>query len=337
MKLAKNGKLWAVANSSSRGIVRSNGTRRLATGIGLAVKKRTNSSHSIWKNAGRLIGGPRWLGQQAGVLSNAALSLVFPPTCVWCDSLLDVASIEPKLCHHCDQKFTLTESTCPKCGALTDQRVQPRPLASDSATGELPDQRASKTGAPACNECRGKKYAFDRVFALGRYAGEIQAAVVRMKAESGQSLAFALGKRLGDHLKRSNWRETPSADIRQQSAVLLTCISKHWLKRVLTGVNSAETIMKGVAKELCLPATNDLLICGRRVKKQSLLGPDQRIRNVKSAWSVNPDFDIHGIHVIIVDDTMTTGATANEAARVLKRAGCSRVSVAVIGRAANSV
>ena len=80
--------------------------------------------------------------------------------------------------------------------------------------------------------------------------------------------------------------------------------------------------MAGVAKRLHLPSAPNLLVCRRRIEKQSLLGPQQRIRNVKSAWSVNSDFDIHAIHVIIVDDTMTTGATANEAARVLKRAGC---------------
>lgn len=271
-----------------------------------------------------------------GQISNATLSLVFPPVCAFCEESLDVGSIEPQFCLRCErQEFTPTESSCPHCGAF--------PAKLSNAANSLPNQAEATTSS--CKECSGRKYAFDRVFALGRYAGGIQSAVVKMKTESGQSLAMALGRRLGDHLERCDWRGSGVASMPHKGSVaaephgalptIVTCVPKYWLKRVLTGVNSPETIMKGLAKQLGLPPAPDLLVCKRAIEKQSLLGPEQRIRNVKSAWSVNADFDIHAIHVIIVDDTMTTGATANEAARVLKRAGCKRVSLAVIGRATN--
>ena len=64
-----------------------------------------------------------------------------------------------------------------------------------------------------------------------------------------------------------------------------------------------------------------------------MLSPDQRRRNVQDAWKLSHQFDISGARVLLVDDTMTTGATANAASRALKMAGASEVTVAVLGRA----
>jgi ComF family protein len=193
-----------------------------------------------------------------------------------------------------------------------------------TVTESTDNKSAAKANKWPCVECKQRDFVFDRVFSLGKYADELQAAVVRMKYEPGQSLAMALGQRLGDLVGTSELTGMPD---------LITCIPKFWLKRLVTGVNSSEMIMIGLGKRLRAATAHDLLVCKRKIKKQSLLSPDQRLRNVKSAWSVNSDFDIRDAHVMIVDDTMTTGATANEAARVLKRAGCSHVSLAVVGRA----
>jgi predicted amidophosphoribosyltransferase len=59
----------------------------------------------------------------------------------------------------------------------------------------------------------------------------------------------------------------------------------------------------------------------------------ERFRNVRGALGVRTGYDVRGAHILVVDDIMTTGATASEAARVLKRAGARRVTIAVAGRA----
>ena len=218
-------------------------------------------------------------------------------------------SVEPQLCRECTQQiFTPKKAACPRCGAYDFSDYSEHKLASEVS----------------CSECNQREFTFDRAFSLGVYADKLQDAVLQMKYEPGQPLAMAVGKRLGDLLEFIDDDDQPD---------LISCIPKYWLKRLLTGVNSAETIMYGLGKKCGIASAPDLLVCQRRIKKQSLLSPDQRSRNVKSAWSVNPNFDIRDAHVMIVDDTMTTGATANEAARVLKRAGCRRVSLAVVGRA----
>ena len=60
--------------------------------------------------------------------------------------------------------------------------------------------------------------------------------------------------------------------------------------------------------------------------------PSQRLANVRNAFAVNTGYDIHDAHILLVDDIMTTGATASEAARTLRKAGVSCVTVAVVAR-----
>ena len=66
--------------------------------------------------------------------------------------------------------------------------------------------------------------------------------------------------------------------------------------------------------------------------RQHTLLPTERFQNVHGALGLSRGYDIKGAGVLIVDDILTTGATANEAARVLRKAGASRVSVAVVAR-----
>jgi predicted amidophosphoribosyltransferase len=59
----------------------------------------------------------------------------------------------------------------------------------------------------------------------------------------------------------------------------------------------------------------------------------RRIENVRGAFEVGDAQSLHGARVLLVDDVTTTGATANEAARALLRAGASSVTLAVLGKA----
>ena len=75
-----------------------------------------------------------------------------------------------------------------------------------------------------------------------------------------------------------------------------------------------------------------LIRCRQKVKKQGTLGPHQRIANVRGAFRIASGYDIKNARILLVDDVMTTGATTNEIARVLRRAGVESVSVAVAAR-----
>jgi ComF family protein len=159
---------------------------------------------------------------------------------------------------------------------------------------------------------------------LGEYKGPLQQAVVQMKHEAGQPLAAALGTVLATRLQQVEPGDPPD---------LATCIPKYWAKRLLTGVNSAEILMSAYGVHAQLPVAPEALFCRRNINKQSMLSPDQRRKNVRSAWALSQTYDLRDAHILLVDDIMTTGATASEAARALKRGGARRVTVGVVARA----
>jgi predicted amidophosphoribosyltransferase len=68
------------------------------------------------------------------------------------------------------------------------------------------------------------------------------------------------------------------------------------------------------------------------VPRQSSLTADQRRRNMRGAFMASRTIDVREAHVLVVDDVMTTGATANALARPLLKAGAKRVSIAVVAR-----
>lgn len=236
--------------------------------------------------------------------SKMALGLLLPPNCANCGTSLDTDVVYPQLCMSCQSIFTPSHNFCDRCGI-------PR----RSHGGIVPRK---------CLECATMRFAFDEVVALGTYQGEIAQAVLKMKYDAGQPLAFALGRHLAQHIVGTG---------RDNCYDLAACTTKHWLKRFFAGINSPEVIMQGIAEYANLPHAADLLVCRRRISKQSMLSPPQRQRNVRNAWKTSDRYDIRGARVLLVDDILTTGATAHQMSKALKQAGAKRVTMAVVGRA----
>ena len=98
----------------------------------------------------------------------------------------------------------------------------------------------------------------------------------------------------------------------------------HWTRRLLRGVNGPELLAEAVAGSMRLPIDTRLLSCRRRTKKQGTLLPSARRLNVHGAYGVARGGSLAAKRVLLVDDVLTTGATLDELARVLQRAGRSR-------------
>jgi ComF family protein len=161
--------------------------------------------------------------------------------------------------------------------------------------------------------------------ALGLYRGHLRQAVVRMKQFHEFSLTAAVGHLLAERLEHQLGKSQPQ---------LIVPIPKYWVKRVLRGTNTAEVLAETIARHWRRRADIGALRCRKATRKQSLLGKTERQRNLAGALQLAKGYDVNGADVLIVDDIMTTGATANEAARVIARAGARRIRVAVVARAA---
>ncbi|MCO6459534.1 MAG: ComF family protein [Pirellulaceae bacterium] len=230
------------------------------------------------------------------------MELVFPPACAYCGCDLPENSPAPLLCGECELAFCrLPGPLCPRCASPT--------------VVTCPGGR--------CPRCQRRQYYFDCATTLGIYQGTLRLAVRRMKQAEQEQLAYAAGTLLGR--KAGSSGELPPVDC-------VVPVPMHWWRRVRRGLNSAEVLAAAVSGALRVPLLSDLVVCRRRTRKQGLLTPAERFDNVRSAFGLTPGYDIARARVLVVDDVMTTGATASEVARVLRRAGAARVAVAVVGR-----
>ncbi len=87
-----------------------------------------------------------------------------------------------------------------------------------------------------------------------------------------------------------------------------------------------------MAAELNLKLVHDLLVYVRPTQKQGTLTRNMRIENVRNSMSVHPDIRFSKLRILLIDDVMASGATANEGARALLNAGAAEIMVAVAAR-----
>lgn len=242
---------------------------------------------------------PVWLCTGA----SAAGDLLFPPRCTCCDAECVARPDEPLWCEECDRLLLAAKvPTCPLCAT-------PCPAA-DADTGP-------------CPYCRGRKQRFEEARVLGLYDGGLRQAVLKIKHAHYEALARGLGQRLARTINQRPYALQPE---------IVVPVPMFWPQRLWRGTNAAETLALALASELSLPIATDLLICRRWLQKQSTLKADERRRNVRHAFRASWRFNIQGARILVVDDVLTTGATAHEAARALHQAGTKAVYVAAVAR-----
>ena len=282
-----------------------------------------------------------------GQLGRQALELVLPSTCRLCDACI---APERDFCTDCrpqlESSESLMQSACLRCGhpgAGTARANQPgaHPFALTSAD----PQCHQAPPLERCPRCKRENYAFDGCIALWSYDGLVRSAVVAAKYGSQISLADALGRRLAHRIREVI--EPPSGATSQAGTDipdLITSVPSHLWRRIQRGAGGSRVLARTVTRALHQDWPDvcyaDLLATTRKINKQAWLGEKQRIANVQGAFRASrPHWrpwrrrSLAGKHVLLIDDVMTTGATAGENAKVLKQAGARRVTVAVVARA----
>jgi predicted amidophosphoribosyltransferase len=107
----------------------------------------------------------------------------------------------------------------------------------------------------------------------------------------------------------------------------------HWWRHWQRGHNQSEALARALARRLGVPCRPRWLRRVRHTPRQTQQPPSARADNVRGAFRARRGAPLAGTTVLLVDDVLTTGSTASEAARALRAAGAGRVVVAVLGRA----
>jgi len=170
-----------------------------------------------------------------------------------------------------------------------------------------------------CAACRTGLRGFDRAASFGFYDGPLRSLIHLYKYSGMKPLAGPLARLLE--------RVLP-VDERFDAIV---AVPLHWRKKWRRGFNQSELLARHVANKRGAPVLRAL----RRVRPtevQAGLTVAGRRKNVAGAFRVAPGARLEAKRILLIDDVMTTGATASACASALKRAGAKSVSLVTLAR-----
>jgi ComF family protein len=170
-----------------------------------------------------------------------------------------------------------------------------------------------------CAQCRKRSLPFEQVVQLGDYEDELRRACINAKGRNQQPLAAALANLL--------WRRERSK-LEKANIDLVVPVPQFWMQRIWRPHNSAATLAMVLARCLKVDFSSHILSKTRWTPDQSSLSAPQRRANLRRAFRTRRA-RLAGRRVMLVDDILTTGTTATEAAKALRRAGAANVVVAV--------
>ena len=228
------------------------------------------------------------------------LSYLLPAACAGCGERLGV-----------DQR----QGVCLACW----RRLAPRPLA---ACGRCAEPRA--TACAECPRCRHRPPPFDWALALWEYGGPARGVVLAFKygAVPGLARPLAHAALLAAGARLLEERERPH----------LVPVPLHPSRLRQRGMNPALELARAIARRADLRVVSPLERPAASVP-QAGLGRAARLHNAERSYALARPEEVFGRSVVLVDDVLTTGATATVCARLLRGAGARRVGVLALARA----
>ena len=173
-------------------------------------------------------------------------------------------------------------------------------------------------GGLICGRCVTHPPAFNATVALFDYRFPVDVLIQQLKYASQLAIAPWLAEQVSMRL----------AGMPLPDAALAMPLSRARLRE--RGFNQSAELAKPLCRKLAVPFLADGCERIRDTESQATLPWNARAKNVRGAFACRAD--LHGKHVAVIDDVMTTGATLNEVAKTLKKAGAARVSAWVIAR-----
>lgn len=320
-------------------------SRRFARLLGKSVKFRNMPAPELLSS--QKTTAKRWEFRASTARFWESLApLIFPPVCVLCGEAAGLATDRhsPRryatFCAACEQSLIqsrpMMRTACERCGWPREAR-SPRStrIATEAnvPSGEVGDVLVTTDLLP-CPKCqaRDSPHRFSRITPLYRYHDAARMAVVAAKYPRNSAVTWELAARLAERCDR-RWPDLTAIEP-GAPPVIVTSVPSPWIRQVRRGGSGTRLLAQYTARDLGLPYVS-LLQTTRTVAKQALLDDDARRDNVHGAFRIRRRWRKTGLNydVLLVDDVMTTGATADEVADVLLDAGARRVSLAVVALA----
>ncbi len=236
----------------------------------------------------------RWLRRSAVGL----LDLLLPPRCLACGTTVGANG---ELCPSCWRGITfLGAPQCACCGL---------PFAFDAGPEAL------------CGACLREKPHYDRARAVFRYDEQSR----------GLVLAFKHGDRTHSAPAYGRWMQRAGADLLAEADLLIP-VPLHWTRLFARRYNQSAMLAYAIHAAGGPEVAPDWLVRRRRTPSQGRRNATARAENVRAAFALRPGRSVAGRRVVLIDDVFTTGATIDECARVLRRAGAARIDVLTLAR-----
>jgi ComF family protein len=271
-----------------------------------------------WRAVSRVLKSPVEL---ARTVFEDLVTTFFPGDCSACGGpLLKVGSTS--FCNACiDALRAQTGTLCTCCGEALD-------------IDGVRYERQFGAGPLLCSPCRLAPPEFERAAAWGLYEDGMREMIHRLKYERVQSAADPLGGLLARTVEMLR-----DGDRRLGREAVVVAVPLYPTKQRQRGYNQSVLLADAALRELNrsgawrLRAAHGAMVRTRDTESQFGLTPGGRRRNLRGAFEVIDPAMVAGREVLLVDDIYTTGATARECARVLRRSGAAKVWVATVSRA----
>lgn len=230
-------------------------------------------------------------------------------------------------------KVRVCDACVARVSALADVGQDVYCVRCGDALGMESARFAAAMGVSECTMCRLAPPQFDRAVSFANYEDEMRGMLHLLKFEGMRGIAEHV---LGDAMARA------AQKLREAAAdeLLVVPVPMFAAREKRRGYNQAMLLAVAAVGRLRRLEPGWRLTLGSRVLERvkdtaalSALNPTQRRASLRGAFRVGDVEAVRGREVLLVDDIMTTGATARECARVLKRAGAAKVWVVTAARA----
>jgi len=299
-----SGRSPVVAAGRGRIVFSSNGTPIRATGT-------------------RVVAQDNPLVSWASGIAAGLFATLFPSDCRLCGAPLINISRLP-VCEDCLAAMRpIAGGLCSICG---ERVLSPFAFAAEAGSA---DARDSESGEARCGLCRRLEPPYVKATAYGSYESGLRELIHLLKYNQVRPAANVLGRMLAEAVEDLQ-------PLLAGNEVLVVPVPLHSRKLRQRGFNQSELIaragLKLTAADRQFELNAKVLERRRETKSQIGLSRHQRRENMRGAFVVAKPQEVAGREVLVVDDVFTTGTTVSECARVLRRAGASKVYVATVAR-----